>query len=346
MHLRRTRRTLTGAVVATGLALSMVACSSDDDSDSDSSSAAGASDNSSDSSSTSEDAFPTTVSTKFGDVEIKEEPKKVVALGWGDAETAMALGVQPVAQSDWLNLGDEGLGPWVDKGYDKAPEKISTSEPEYEKIAELEPDIILDTKAKGDQERYDKLSEIAPTVGVPDEAADSFLTGPDDQVKMIAQALGKTDEGDKIVQDRQDRADKIKSDHPEWEGKTLSAVGASKTWGVFLPGSVRVDPLMQLGFKLNDKIAAAEPGANGFSVSLTDETLGDADADLVLAYPISKTEDDIKNSGAWNRLPAVENGHAEILPKEVAQAFSMGTPQAYDFAMDKMVPIIEEHVAE
>jgi iron complex transport system substrate-binding protein len=340
MRLRRTRRTLTGAVVATGLALSLVACSSDDDSDSSSSASA------SDSSAASEDSFPTTVSTKFGNVEIKEQPKKVVALGWGDAETAMALGVQPIAESDWLNVGGEGLGPWVDKGYDKAPEKISTSEPEYEKIASLDPDIILDTKSKGDQERYDKLSAIAPTVGLPDDAASSFLTGPDDQVKMIAQALGKTDEGDKILKDRQDRADKIKADHPDWEGKTLSAIGASKTWGVFLPGSVRVDPLMQLGFKLNDKISSEKPGANGFSVSLTDETLADADADLVLAYPISKTEDDIKNSEAWNRLPAVKDGHAEILPKDVAQAFSMGTPQAYDFAMDKMVPIIEEHVAK
>ena len=268
----RTRilRTLTGALVAGGLAVSLAACSSDDD-------APSSSTNADSSPNSSTDAFPTTVATKFGDIEIDEKPEKVVAVGWGDAETAMALGVQPI--------------------------------------------------------------------GVPDEEDDSYLTGPDEQVSMIAQALGETGKGDEILQARADRAEQIKADHPEWEGKTLSAVGASTTWGVFLPGSVRVDPLMQLGFTLNEKIANTSAGDNVFSVSLTDETLGDADADVVLAYPISKTEDEIADNDAWKRLPAVKNGHGTILPKEVAQAFSMGTPQAYDFGMDKMLPILEEYVA-
>lgn len=45
------------------------------------------------------------VPTKFGEVTIPAEPKRVVALGWGDAETALALGVQPVGASDWLAFG-------------------------------------------------------------------------------------------------------------------------------------------------------------------------------------------------------------------------------------------------
>ena len=44
----------------------------------------------------SDGAFPVTVETAFGPVEIAEEPQRVVALGWSDAETALALGVQPV----------------------------------------------------------------------------------------------------------------------------------------------------------------------------------------------------------------------------------------------------------
>ena len=42
-----------------------------------------------------EDAFAT-VTTEFGDVVIEEEPERVVALGWGDAEIALQLGVEPV----------------------------------------------------------------------------------------------------------------------------------------------------------------------------------------------------------------------------------------------------------
>jgi len=58
-------RTLTGAVVAGSLAVGLTACSSDND----------------DSSNSSTDAFPTTVATKFGDIEIDEKPEKVVAIG-------------------------------------------------------------------------------------------------------------------------------------------------------------------------------------------------------------------------------------------------------------------------
>ena len=49
----------------------------------------------------------------------------------------------------------------------EAPQLIGTLEPEYEKVAALKPDLILDTKSSGDQDRYDTLKGIAPTVGVP-----------------------------------------------------------------------------------------------------------------------------------------------------------------------------------
>ena len=54
------------------------------------------------------------IDTKFGSVEVPKDPKKVVALGWGDAETALALGVQPVGASDWVEFGGKGVGPWAE----------------------------------------------------------------------------------------------------------------------------------------------------------------------------------------------------------------------------------------
>src|SRR5688500_13343978 len=75
---------------------------------------------------TSGGAFSVTVSTAFGDVTVEEEPARVVALGWSDAETALALDVQPVGASDWLGFGGEGVGPWAAGRYDQAPEIIET----------------------------------------------------------------------------------------------------------------------------------------------------------------------------------------------------------------------------
>src|SRR3978361_406368 len=80
-------------------------------------------------SSGSSGAFPVTVGTAFGDVRVAAAPKRVVALGWGDAETALALGVQPVGASDWLAFGGEGVGPWAAGLYDAAPTIIDTLQP-------------------------------------------------------------------------------------------------------------------------------------------------------------------------------------------------------------------------
>ncbi|MFD6620228.1 iron-siderophore ABC transporter substrate-binding protein, partial [Streptomyces albidoflavus] len=79
------RRFLVGAV-ALALAGSLAACGSDSGDAEDGSAGQKAS-----------GAFPAQVATKFGTVTVKERPERVVALGWGDAETALALGVQPVA---------------------------------------------------------------------------------------------------------------------------------------------------------------------------------------------------------------------------------------------------------
>src|SRR5690625_5347453 len=56
---------------------------------------------------TTSDSSNVTIDTKFGKVEVAEQPTRVVALGWGDAETALALGVEPIGASDWLDFGGE-----------------------------------------------------------------------------------------------------------------------------------------------------------------------------------------------------------------------------------------------
>src|SRR5688572_31406740 len=137
----------------------------------------------------SSEAFPVTVSTAFGDVTVEEEPARVVALGWSDAETALALGVQPVGASDWLAVGGDGLGEWVEAGYDEAPQPIETLEPSYEAIAALEPDLILDTRSAATEERHDLLSAIAPTISQPDGVG-PYQTTWEQQLEMVGRALG------------------------------------------------------------------------------------------------------------------------------------------------------------
>ena len=177
-------RMATGVVALASAAVLLVGCSSETTSETDNAA--------------SGEGETRVVDTKFGEVEVPADAERIVALGWGDAETALALGVQPVGASDWLAFGGEGVGPWAEGMYDEAPEIIGTMEPEFEKIAALEPDLILDVKSSGDEERYERLTQIAPTVGIP-EGGESYLTSLDEQVELIAEALGKEQEGELLL---------------------------------------------------------------------------------------------------------------------------------------------------
>ncbi|QHW33628.1 iron-siderophore ABC transporter substrate-binding protein [Paenibacillus rhizovicinus] len=268
-------------------------------------------------------SFNATIDTKFGQVKITEEPKRVVALGWGDAETALALGVQPVGASDWLAFGGEGVGPWLQGAYTTAPTILGTMELDYEKIASLHPDLILDTKSSGDEERYKKLSEIATTVGVPADGA-SYMTTTNEQVDMIAKALGKETEGAALLKKVDDAFAKAAADHPEFAGKNI-VVGAysSDGFGAYVKGDARVDFMERLGFKNKE---AVEKLANGnFFIKVSDEQLDLLDSDVTVVLPIWVDSKEITDNKLYQKIPSVVDGRSIILDKDTSNAFSTGT---------------------
>ncbi len=289
---------------------------------------------------TSSNFSKVTIDTKFGEIEISEEPKRIVALGWGDAETVLALGAEPVGASDWLAFGGEGVGPWLEGAYETAPEILGTMELDYEQIASLEPDLILDVKSSGDQERFERLSEIAPTIGVP-ENGDNYLTSYEDQVQMIAKALGKEAEGEKLLKEVESAFEKAKEEYPQFAGKTL-AVGAysSEGWGAYVTGDSRVDFMTKLGFTVKEDIEAL---ANGdFYVKLAEEQLELLDADITVVLPIWVDTAEVTGNAIYQKIPSVMDGRSLIIDGDYANAFSTGTVPALLWALDELPSMFNE----
>ena len=283
------------------------------------------------------------VETKFGDVEVPADAERIVALGWGDAETALALGVQPVGASDWLAFGGEGVGPWAEGMYDEAPEIIGTMEPEYEKIAALEPDLILDVKSSGEEERYERLTQIAPTVGIP-EGGESYLTSLDEQVELIAEALGKEEEGEQLLADVEAKFDEASEANPEFDGKSVTVSAyTSEGWGAYVSESERVQFMETLGFEAKPEID--ELGGEGFSRDISDENLAVLDADLMVTLPIYLPVSDVTDQELFQKIPAVEDGRAIVFNDEqedIRSAFSLNSILSIPFAIDEMTPLITE----
>lgn len=319
----RLRRVLAaaGAVVAASLVLA--GCAS------------GSGSPSSSSSGSSDGAFPVSITTALGTTKIESQPKRVVALGWGDAETALELGVQPVGASDWLAFGGDGVGPWLKGAYTKSPKIIQTLEPSYEDILKLKPDVILDVKSSGDEDRYAKLSAIAPTVAIP-KGGENYLASTQQQTTMIAKALGKEAEGKKLLSDLDDAYAAARKAHPEFEGKS-AVVGAysSEGFGAYASTDSRSTFMRNLGFTIPKAID--EQAGKAFSVHLSDENLDLLNADLTLILPIYVDASKAEADTLFQKVPSVEAGHSIVFDDaDVSSAFSMGTTAAIEWALEKL----------
>lgn len=285
-------------------------------------------------------AYPLTVATKFGAVTIKSKPRRVVALGWGDAETALELGTQPVGASDWIGFGGNGVGPWDATKYTTKPKIIETLQPNYEKIAALHPDLILDVRSSGDAKRYQKLSSIAPTVGVP-KGGDNYLTTTQQQTTTIATALGEQTKGAALLKQVDDAFVATAAAHPEWKGKSVTvATRTSNGWGAYTQGDVRLGFFTKLGFIESPTIATLKPNSTGFSTSISDEQLNLLDADLTVAFPIFINAAQITGDTQWQAVPAVKAGRDVVINGQLSDAFSEGTPGAQLYALNKLTPLM------
>ena len=323
-------RRLVGGLAATVLILGATACGSDESDD------AGGTD-----SGTNGAGFPTTVETEFGDVTIDQEPERVVALGWGDAETALALGIQPVGASDWLEFGGDGVGPWLKGAYDESPTMISTMEPELEQIAALEPDLILDVNSSGEQKRYDALSKIAPVVGVPPGATE-YSAAWREQLTTIATALDKKEKADELIDSVENEFDAQRKAHPEFKGKSIAiAARTSEGWGAYVETDQRVQFAESLGFT-NSK-AIQEKAGNTFSIDVSEENLDLLDADLTVAIPIYIEPSKISEDPLFQQVPSVEDGRAVVFDDgAVRQALSTGTAPALQYALKEVPPLLAD----
>ncbi|WP_147533582.1 siderophore ABC transporter substrate-binding protein [Bacillus marasmi] len=97
------------------------------------------------------------VKHQFGETKVKQNPEKVVVFDFGTLDTLDALGVEVAG------LPKDYVPTYLSKYKDDKYANLGAAkEPDFEKINELQPDLII--IAGRQQELYDKFAEIAPTV--------------------------------------------------------------------------------------------------------------------------------------------------------------------------------------
>lgn len=343
--MKPTRSTLAVTALAAA-ALVLSACGSSSGSASSSSAAPSAAGSGAPASGSAASGLPATVDTMFGPVEIPapaDGELTVVALGWSDAEVALALGVQPVGVYDWQGFGaaNKGVGPWATGKFgDVTPTVLANSGDglDYEAIQVLEPDLILNTRSGGDQAEYDRLSTIAPTVAAPAGTA-AFGTAWDVQTQQVADALGKAAEGKALVTQVQDTIAAAAQANPGFKGKTaVAGTKFGEAYGAYIAGDFRWDLLADLGFTQNPAVLALP--TQGFYVPVSNEQISAFDADVAVLFPIGYTVDQLKADPLISSLAVVKDGRAVFLAADdqVTQAYSAASPLSIPIAIDGLTP--------
>ncbi|MEV6401131.1 ABC transporter substrate-binding protein [Streptomyces sp. NPDC051907] len=95
-------------------------------------------------------------------VKVPSAPKKVVALSEPTLDAALALGVEPIGATS--GRGQKGVSTYLADKAGKAEIVATVAEPDLEKLATLQPDLILLDETVGSKRVMDKLASIAPTV--------------------------------------------------------------------------------------------------------------------------------------------------------------------------------------
>jgi iron complex transport system substrate-binding protein len=333
---------LSAATLGVGLLAGCGSDSSDSDKASDSTTTAAAG------------AFPVTVEHAFGTTKVTEAPKRVVSVGYTDDQTILAFGVKPVGMVDqYPNPAGQSPDintqwPWVkDKWGDTKPEVImknGDSGPNYEKIAALRPDLIIAVYSEIDQAAYDKLSQIAPTVGRTKAEKEPFSAPWQDNALHIAKALGKADEGEKMVADIQGQLDAAKKAHPAFANQTAVALSwYEDSVAPFTSTDVRGRLVTGIGFGYQTEIDKVADGS--FYTKLSPERIDLIDVDHIFVINDKADTEALKKFKLFTNLDAVKKGNVSyLLDSEgpaVGAAISQGTLLSMPYAIDELVKSAE-----
>ncbi|WP_105566081.1 ABC transporter substrate-binding protein [Microbacterium halophytorum] len=241
-----------------------------------------------------------TVEHARGETAVPESPERVVVLEPVQLDTAVALGTTPVGTA----VASEEVG--VPEYLGDAAADIATvgtiTEPSVEKIAALEPDLIIGTESRHSA-LYDQLSDVAPTVFMATQA-DPWQ----DNVALVAEALGDAEGAQQLLADYQARCDEIAEEYST-AGQTAQLVRPRDTrLTLYGPLSFAGSTLECAGF------TTPEHDWEDISLDISPEQARDAAADLVLVTsndpddPSTVPDEVTENADAYGSLHVVDFG--------------------------------------
>jgi len=284
------------------------------------------------------------VSTKYGDVKVDNNVKRVVTLYEGALDISYALGVNPIGAittrgSDTVStyLGDRTKGLKI---------VGTTRETNLEAVAAQHPDLIL-ASSRLSPEQYKILSKIAPTI-VPKSKPHSFPSW-ESETRLFAKALNKTAQGEAVIGRIHDREADIKNvvevKIPK-EKRNVSLIRWMPQGAMVMSTKIfSTEVLANTGFNVNDGGIVKQGSPHSSALSL--ENLSSIDSEWVFLATMNlegqKSLDAAKKSPAFERLNVVKKDH--VIPVD-GQVWTSGSgPIAASVILDDIQKMLDTKVS-
>lgn len=295
---------------------------------------------------------PVSITHALGTADIKQRPQRIVTLGQGAAETAIALGTTPVGMESYpWGADDSGYLPWVKEAVEKNSEELPQlitggTELDMEAIVKLKPDLILAPWSGITQEQYDLLAAMAPTVAYPEEP---WVTPWETEIEMVAKALGKPEKTKELVAEIE--AEFKEAAKPEYGKYTYSYIynDGPGTLGIFFESEQRAAMVSALGLKF-DPVAETfrdkeVPGTDSALIGLENaDKLKDSDL-IFTFYASPENRKEIEAQPLYAQIPAVKRGSV-VAPTDqsLVTASSMINPLTVPWMASRYKELIDEAI--
>lgn len=242
------------------------------------------------------------VTHAMGITEVPANPQRVVAMDTGELDSVTALGIRPVGATRTDAVS--GYARYLAADVAGVENVGRMQAPDLEKIAGLQPDLILSSKIRH-EEIHDELSSIAPTV-----FAETVGVTWKENFLLDARALGREADAQRMLAEYEQRADRVgrAAGNP-----ATTRVSVVRFMGdeirLYAAGSFIGTVLADVGYA-----RPVEQQAQRTNLVIGNEQLARADGDVIYfsAYgPAGEAQmRSVTSSPLWQNLGAVRAGRA------------------------------------
>lgn len=129
-----------------------------------------------------------TITHELGETPVTKNPEKVVSFDFGILDSLDTLGI------DIVGVPQMNIPPYLSKYGDEKYENVgSLKEPDFEKLADMQPDLIIISSRQADL--YDEFTEIAPTIYLAVDTTD-YMNSFENNMKTLGTIFDKETEVD------------------------------------------------------------------------------------------------------------------------------------------------------